>query len=96
MWHGDEWVFSVTDNGIGIDPRYSEQVFVMFRRLHDRDYPGNGIGLAVCKTILERHGGRIWFESRPHQGTAFHFTLPLRPVDHEAAAPVGEGESEAV
>ncbi len=79
--NGQEWVFSVTDNGIGIDAQYADQVFVMFKRLNDRDFPGNGIGLAVCKSIVERHGGRIWFESRPHQGTTFYFSYPLRPVD---------------
>jgi signal transduction histidine kinase len=88
---GKAWEFSVRDNGIGIDPQYSDHVFVMFKRLHGRDYPGNGIGLAVCKTILERHGGRIWFESRPHEGTTFYFSLPHNPVDQSDANVGGEG-----
>jgi signal transduction histidine kinase len=92
---GEEWVFSVTDNGVGIDPQYSDQVFVMFKRLNGRDFSGNGIGLAVCKSIVERHGGRIWFESRPHQGTTFHFSYPLRPLSQpgtaEAQTPVQSG-----
>ena len=79
-----KWAFAIKDNGIGINPDYQQQIFLLFRRLHSRRfYPGSGIGLSLCKRVVEQHGGTIWVESQPGEGSTFYFTIPKPPVEEK-------------
>jgi signal transduction histidine kinase len=92
-----EWVLSVSDNGIGIDPQYHQRIFGLFKRLHGPRVEGSGLGLAISRQIVERHGGRIWVESEEGRGATFYFTIPIPGADsdpaHQAMAKVPEADS---
>jgi light-regulated signal transduction histidine kinase (bacteriophytochrome) len=84
--HNSEHVICIRDNGMGIDPKYFDNIFVLFKRLHGRELAGSGVGLAICKQIVEHHGGRIWVESEPGAGSKFCFTLPKVAVERSASS----------
>ena len=93
----EEWVISIRDNGIGFDPKYAATIFAPFKRLHTvEEYPGTGVGLTICKRIVQAQGGRIWAESQPGEGTTFFFTLPVdsaKPLKH--TPPIDRPRSDA-
>jgi signal transduction histidine kinase len=89
---GSTAIFAVADNGIGMDPGQAERIFQPFHRLHgEEEYPGTGIGLAVCERIIEQHGGRIWAQSAPDEGSTFRFTLPVAGLRRSSVSPFDGG-----